>query len=262
MRRMIFSIIVLLCLVAIAEGHGIARDITEGFSFDVEYLISFTPVVYEFNFLGGVGLFHNLDLLVNLTTIKIEDDVVKWKEFWFMPRFDVGGIGPVMYNILGLGLGYSLEPHHSHNGDKHGSKASKHAFPRKVKIHNGDHHHHSHYSDHRSNPLTQGKFIGMLNYFSEIDIVSHLFVTGLESRFNFAPELWLDVGLSPALILESLIGIHLGVLAELHIHTHFDDMHFGAGLGLDLQLDWFRFRIGYDFLHRHLGGEVGVVFLP
>lgn len=260
MKRIVFSIVALLFLVAIAEGHGISRDITEGFSFDIGYMVGFDPTYYEINLLVGVGFFHNFDLLVNPTTVKIEDNKLRWKEFWLMPRFDVGGIGPVTYNIFGLGLGYSLKPHHDHQHGGRGSKASTHSLNGVKIYHEGHDHEHDHSSERPE--ILDGKFRGFVGYFSEIDVANHFFVVGLESSFNFAPKLWLDAILSPTIILESLVGFHLGVMADLSLHTHFDDIHFGAGLGIDLQLDWFRFRIGYDFLHNHLGGEIGVTFLP
>jgi hypothetical protein len=59
--------------------------------------------------IGGYGITDNIDLQLNLSTIKFSSSGVEWEGVWLMPRYDFGGLSILDYNIIALELGYSSE---------------------------------------------------------------------------------------------------------------------------------------------------------
>ncbi|MGC8769932.1 MAG: hypothetical protein ACP5Q5_01630 [Brevinematia bacterium] len=69
---------------------------------------TFDPVI-GLDLVSGYGFTDNVDLLVNLSTIGYAESTFAWGGAWLMPRYDLGSLGILGYNILGLILGYSTE---------------------------------------------------------------------------------------------------------------------------------------------------------
>ena len=79
--------------------------------------VAITPTFYiptsfdsvTLDIVGGYGITDNIDLQLNLSTIKFSSSGVEWEGVWLMPRYDFGGLSILDYNIIALELGYSSE---------------------------------------------------------------------------------------------------------------------------------------------------------
>ncbi|MCX7820974.1 MAG: hypothetical protein N2258_04785 [Brevinematales bacterium] len=69
---------------------------------------TFEPVA-GLDLVSGYGFTDNFDLFVNLSTISYADSSFAWGGSWLMPRYDLGSLSILGYNILGVLVGYSTE---------------------------------------------------------------------------------------------------------------------------------------------------------
>jgi len=72
----------------------------------------FIPTSFDsvtLDIIGGYGITDNIDLQLNLSTIKFSSSGVEWEGVWLMPRYDFGQLSILDYNIIALELGYSSE---------------------------------------------------------------------------------------------------------------------------------------------------------
>ncbi|MCS7298757.1 MAG: hypothetical protein RMJ37_02190 [Spirochaetia bacterium] len=109
MKRFILVTFTLLLIGSFAFGgsFGAYTGITEGISVGPSFHIPIDPFSAEVELMAAVGVLPKLDIQSSLSVIGIASEGVQWLGASIMPRYDLGSLAILNYNIFGLHLGYS-----------------------------------------------------------------------------------------------------------------------------------------------------------
>lgn len=104
---LITSTLLLVGSVAFGGSFGAYTGITEGVAIGPSFSIPLNPFSAEVELMASVGILPQFDVQLSLLKVGISSDEVRWLGFYIMPRYDLGSLVILNYNILGLHLGYS-----------------------------------------------------------------------------------------------------------------------------------------------------------
>ncbi|MFN4244940.1 MAG: hypothetical protein ACK4F9_02180 [Brevinematia bacterium] len=110
MKKIILLPIFLLYISSVSFGTCFSafNDITTSFNISPTFSITPNPLSGEIELPVGIPLLKNVDLWVNLSTIAFSDSVISWEGIWVMPRYNIGSLGILPYNIIAIELAYPL----------------------------------------------------------------------------------------------------------------------------------------------------------
>lgn len=109
MKRILIVIVVLLVLGSVSFGasFGAFGGISTGVGFTPTFYVPFDPFSVAVDLIGSLGIIPNADLQINLSTLIFSQEGFAWGGLWIMPRYDLGGLSILNFNVFALKLSYS-----------------------------------------------------------------------------------------------------------------------------------------------------------
>ncbi|MCX8028654.1 MAG: hypothetical protein N2712_01495 [Brevinematales bacterium] len=106
----IFSIIIILIgTLSFAASFGAYTEVSDGISIGPSFDITFNTLSATVDFMGAIGVLKGVDFQFSFSKVLIQENQLEWLGLSMMPRYDLGGLEILKYNILSLFLGYSGE---------------------------------------------------------------------------------------------------------------------------------------------------------
>ncbi|MEN2997630.1 MAG: hypothetical protein ABDH28_01110 [Brevinematia bacterium] len=91
---------------AVAGSFGAMQEISEGIDLDVALHVPTDFSSFSGELGGSFGVLPNFDLTLCFSEFSVENGEFHWHGAWLMPRYDLGELAILEYNILALSLGY------------------------------------------------------------------------------------------------------------------------------------------------------------
>lgn len=109
MKRILIVIVVLLVLGSVSFGasFGAFGGISTGVGVTPTFYVPFDPFSVAVDLIGSLGIIPNADLQINLSTLISSQEGFAWGGLWIMPRYDLGGLSILNFNVFALKLSYS-----------------------------------------------------------------------------------------------------------------------------------------------------------
>ncbi|MFN4245110.1 MAG: hypothetical protein ACK4F9_03045 [Brevinematia bacterium] len=91
-----------------SAGFGPYNGIITGINLLPSFSVTTSsPITSTFDFIAGIPTIQNSDLWVNLSSISFGSEFT-WNSAWIMPRYDLGSLSILPYNVIAIQLAYPL----------------------------------------------------------------------------------------------------------------------------------------------------------
>lgn len=108
MKRFVISLfmVIVITSVAFSASFGAFCGIAEGVNFTPTFTVPFDSLSLDLIFAYGVSESFDLNFSLSHVSVNFSPFDFFWNGLWVMPRYDLGNVSFLKYNVLALNLGY------------------------------------------------------------------------------------------------------------------------------------------------------------